>query len=211
MKITKNDLKKISNDVYDEIVANKIIRILGRVELEPFANYWNRNVHYYPDMDVTRLEGNGVLKDKINTKRNSLCRSNILGFKPASNPISDNIVLWQPTNMGQIRLCKSGNLSFDDFMEWLSENPLEILYELEEPIIEELPNSITLQGFDDTTMYIENSITPTVTYGYNALIPYKEELVKQREEISNNIYDIETNIIPYLTEMEYNLTRMEGN
>lgn len=83
------------------------------------------------------------------------------------------------------------------------------LYELKEPIIEELPNSITLQGFDDTTIYIENSITPTVSYGYNALIPYKEELLNQQEEVEINTLDIENNIIPYLLDMEFNLMTME--
>ena len=83
------------------------------------------------------------------------------------------------------------------------------LYELEEPIIEELPNSITLHGFDDTTMYIENSILPTVSYGYNALIPYKEELSQQKEEVEANTLDIENNIIPCLMDMEFNLIMME--
>ena len=85
------------------------------------------------------------------------------------------------------------------------------LIPLEEPIIEELPNSITLQGFDDTTMYIENSITPTVQYGYNALIPYKQELLNQKEEVETNTLDIEQNIIPYLMDMEFNLMLMEDN
>ena len=85
------------------------------------------------------------------------------------------------------------------------------LIPLEEPIIEELPNSITLQGFDDTTMYIENTITPTVSYGYNALIPYKQELLNQKEEVETNALDIEQNIIPYLMDMEYNLMLMEDN
>ena len=85
------------------------------------------------------------------------------------------------------------------------------LIPLEEPIIEELPNGITLQGFDDTTMYIENSITPTVSYGYNALIPYKEELSKQKEEVETNTSDIENNIIPYLMDMEFNIMLMEGD
>lgn len=85
------------------------------------------------------------------------------------------------------------------------------LYELEEPIIEELPNGVTLEGFDDTTMYIENSIIPTVTYGYNALIPYKEELRTQKEEVETNTLDIENNIIPYLMDMEFNIMLMEGD
>ena len=83
------------------------------------------------------------------------------------------------------------------------------LIPLEEPIIEELPNSITLQSFDDTTMYIENTITPTVSYGYNALIPYKQELLNQKEEVETNTLDIEQNIIPYLMDMEFNLMLME--
>ena len=97
------------------------------------------------------------------------------------------------------------------FKQWLSENTMTLIYELEEPIIEELPNSITTQGFDDTTMYIENSITPTVQYGYNALIPYKEELSNQKEEVETNTLDIENNIIPYLMDMEFNLMLMEDN
>ena len=97
------------------------------------------------------------------------------------------------------------------FKKWLSENPITIIYELKEPITEELPNGITLQGFDDTTMYIENEITPTVSYGYNALIPYKQELLNQKEEVETNTLDIENNIIPYLMDMEFNLMLMEDN
>ena len=112
-----------------------------------------------------------------------------------------------------IRISKDRLTSLDKngLMKWFIENPTEILYELAEPIIEELPNSITLQGFDDTTMYIENSITPTVSYGYNALIPYKQELLNQQQEVEVNTLDIENNIIPYLMDMEYNLMLMEDN
>ena len=97
----------------------------------------------------------------------------------------------------------------DDLVQILKDNPIELFYELKEPIIEELPNGITLQGFDDTTMYIENTITPTVAYGYNALIPYKQELSNQKEEVEINTLDIENNIIPYLLDMEFNLMLME--
>ena len=103
------------------------------------------------------------------------------------------------------------NDNLQDFKQRLSENPIELLYELAEPTIIEMPNTLTLQGFDDTTMHIENEITPTVQYGYNALIPYKEELSKQKEEVETNTLDIENNIIPYLMDMEYNLMLMEDN
>ena len=99
----------------------------------------------------------------------------------------------------------------DAIKSYLQINPIKVTYQLAEPIIEELPNGITLQGFDDTTMYIENSITPTISYGYNALIPYKEELKTQKEEVEINTLDIEKNIIPYLMDMEFNLMLMEDN
>ena len=91
--------------------------------------------------------------------------------------------------------------------KYFDKTKFEVFYNIKK--IEELPNGITLQGYDDTTMYIENSITPTVSYGYNALIPYKEELLNQKEEVETNTLDIEQNIIPYLMDMEFNLMLME--
>lgn len=93
--------------------------------------------------------------------------------------------------------------------KYFDKTKFEVFYNIKK--IEELPNSITLQGFDDTTMYIENSIIPTVSYGYNALIPYKQELLNQQEEVETNTLDIENNIIPYLMDMEFNLMLMEDN
>ena len=108
-------------------------------------------------------------------------------------------------------LCFNKKDDYENASDLLTVNPTTVIYELAEPIIEELPNGITLRCFDDTTMYIENSITPTVSYGYNALIPYKEELLKQKEEVETNTLDIEQNIIPYLMDMEFNLMLMEDN
>ena len=132
-------------------------------------------------------------------------------------------VFFGISNDGHIRLMVSKSLinptepstvGDTEFKTWVENNlnlDAEFIYELEEPIIEELPNGIILQGFDDTTIYIENSIIPTVSYGYNALIPYKEELSKQKEEVETNTLDIENNIIPYLMDMEFNLMLMEDN
>lgn len=93
--------------------------------------------------------------------------------------------------------------------KYFDKTKFEVFYNIKK--IEELPNGITLQGFDDTTMYIENSITPIIQYGYNALIPYKQELLNQKEEVETNTLDIEQNIIPYLMDMEFNLMLMEDN
>lgn len=147
---------------------------------------------------------------------NIVCnRFNTRGVSNASGTWGTDIEGISINTNGRIhlRILKDRLTSLDEkgLIDWFIENPTEVLYELAEPVIEELPNSINLQGFDDTTMYIENSITPTVIYGYDALIPYKEELSNQKEEVETNTLDIEQNIIPYLMDMEFNLMLMEDN
>lgn len=205
-------LRSLPNGVCDEIIGNQLIRKVGSLFINGSEDEnWRIGVGS-EKFTVTSIF---FIDNKLPNgwyARNKIC--NIL--PTTCNSYWLDIESYCNSDAGT-RLCikiDKTRLSTNDvsgLKQWLSENPVTILYELAEPIIEELPNSIALQCFDDTTMYIENSITPTVTYGYNALIPYKEELVKQREEVDNNVLDIETNIIPYLTEIEYNLNRMEGN
>lgn len=200
-------LRKLPNGVCDEIVGNKVIRNTKKVVLNG-SEHWDKR------------EGSANIISYCFE-----CRLGTMGISQHSTPCISNSL---PTNVGawidvehiwlnewgsaivHISVEKIGEYDVDKFKEWLSNNPIELIYQIE-PIIEELPNGITLQGFDDTTMYVENSITPTVSYGYNALIPYKEELRTQKEEVETNTLDIENNIVPYLMDMEYNLMNMEDN
>ncbi len=201
-------LRSLPNGVCDEIVGNKIIRRVGKVVLNEKYNWkvasgvdstgekWKR---FVMDIDNTKQTNHG---DKNKTI------SNFLIYDENDDKQDGEYILYY-SSIFVYKNIFDGDTSL--FKQWLSENSIEVLYELAEPIIEELPNRITLQGFDDTTMYVENTITPTVSYGYNALIPYKEELKTQKEEVENNTLDIENNIIPYLMDMEYNLMLMEDN
>ena len=204
--LLKEPLRRINNDIYDEIIDNKIIRRVGKLYVDGTNNeLYNLRVANHQNTDI--LQGFDIgLKNNLTISQPLIC----------NNRNYNNREIWVHQNVGTIVVIKIpkeelSSLDIVGLKEWLIKNPVTIFYKYVEPIIEELPNSIALQCFDDTTMYIENSIIPTVTYGYNALIPYKEELAKQREEVDNNVLDIETNIIPYLTEIEYNLNRMEGN
>lgn len=197
-------LRGLSNGVCDEIVGNQLIRRVGTVYTEKIIQKGTVDFHWY--------------REEINQVR--ICISNVLPLnctERGSILTNNNYSNWCTYKLGHIyvHLTKEqyGNLPLDSkgATQWVKDNPCEIYYELAEPTIEELPNLITLQGFDDTTMYIENSITPTVTYGYNALIPYKQELSQQKEEVKTNTSDIENNIIPYLMDMEFNIMLMEGD
>ena len=195
-------LRSLPNGVCDEIVDNKLIRRIGKVVFNGTKYNWNKEqTRYWTSIKEEGAIGNG-----------SLCFCN--RYEHIINVPYGDIVI------GQSRWGAEQNIMFNEdngimgtkeFKKSLEEKPITLLFELKEPIIEELPNGITLQGFDDTTMYIENSITPTVSYGYNALIPYKEELLNQKEEVETNTLDIEQNIIPYLMDMEFNLMLMEDN
>ena len=196
-------LRGLPNGVCDEIIGNKIIRRVG------IGNLHNK---FYIYNNADRFENTVMFlggKPK-NMKTNSSVKSNKLPTLIHWNRDEKGIFVDNDIN---IHIPKDELETLDDAgcLRWLSDNPTEVIYELEEPIIEELPNSIALQGFDNTTMYIENKITPTVQYGYNALIPYKQELLNQKEEVETNTLDIEQNIIPYLMDMEYNLMLMEDN
>ena len=196
-------LRSLPNGVCDEIMGNQLIRRIGKVILDGSENWWG-NWRNTEDTYAT------ICRTYYNNKLGGQAISNYLPHKTYSD------VYWGGIGIG-VYTDKSYSfaLGFPKIEEYstpnliLSDYPITVLYELAEPIIEELPNGITLQGFDDTTMYIENSITPTVQYGYNALIPYKEELSQQKEEVEMNTLDIEQNIIPYLMDMEFNLMLME--
>lgn len=208
-------LRSLPNGVCDEIVGNQLIHRVGRKIIDGSENW--ANASGYPTLfylNVTNI-GNGKIYCSPSTIPNIRCNEvKVVSYSVAQSTGDKEICV---TNRGNstshsiaINIPNLKSHEVNKVKEWLQENPIEIFYELLEPIIEELPNSITLQGFDDTTMYIENSITPTVTYGYNALIPYKQALKEQKEEVETNTLDIEQNIIPYLMDMEFNLMLMEG-
>ena len=198
-------LIKLPNGVCDEIVGNKVIRNTKKVVLNGSENWGKRagseNIISY--CFECRLSTMGI------SQYSTPCISNNLPTNVSAWKDVEHIWLneWGSATV-HISAEKIGEYDVDKFKEWLSNNPIELIYQIE-PIIEELPNGMTLQGYDDTTMYIENSITPMVTYGYNALIPYKQELSQQKEEVETNTLDIENNIIPYLMDMEFNLMTME--
>lgn len=209
-------LRKLPNGVCDEIVGNQLIRRIGSVTLDgdkvTSIGIVEDNV-----VDVLYFDKTVTNKKFINygIEGQQLIKSNIYRTGIDANGwnsiINEHTLVNTNSNGFWIFLPKFTVFNINDARNYMNNKPTEVLYELAEPIIEELPNGITLQGFDNTTMYIENSITPIVQYGYNALIPYKEELSNQKEEVETNTLDIEQNIIPYLMDMEFNLMLMEDN
>ena len=214
--LLKEPLRSIPNGAQDEIVGNKIIRRVGSIILDG-----NKRVHVWNDSTGDTVNGYQYFhyyKEDNNIKDYCKIYNNILPSNKGGHIAKQEGFVYTNYIGFSIHKDRLGVEDVNDYLnnqekvsQWFKDNHIEFLYELKEPIIEELPNGITLQGFDDTAMYIENIITPTVQYGYNALIPYKQELSQQKEEVEINTLDIENNIIPYLMDMEFNLMLMEDN
>ena len=203
-------LRSLPNGVCDEIIGNQLIRRIGLKVLN------SKNCNWSP-WTVRETEGlfyfhAGYYIENAKTLKEDNCKSNRFVFTNSfgnANNKNEHMGTYKTNPHMAIYSDKANSLS--EVRDYFDNNVVQVMYELEEPVIIEMPNTLTLQGFDDTTMYIENSITPTISYGYNALIPYKEELKTQKEEVETNTLDIENNIIPYLMDMEYNLMFMEDN
>ena len=220
--LLKEPLRSLPNGVCDEIVGNQLIRRIG---VKIFNG--NESWRYFSPSSASPPHPTGegffrivdnIFVDNVKSQSdltNGYCNLFNINKNFYDAHFYSNLqgIGWQ-NYFGSKYIFIRATMQFpnnnvDDFKRFLNDNNAILYYELAEPIIEELPNPITLQGFDDTTMYLENSITPTVKYGYNALIPYKQELLNQKEEVESNTLDIEQNIIPYLMDMEFNLMLME--
>lgn len=201
-------LRSLPNRVCDEIVESRLIRRTKKYTITGKERFLINLPWETDDILPIYFE----LNDRL---ANSYFSSNIfpsLTYSQATDSWKivrecvryDSRVIYVFINKNRL---KTPNI--EGFIDYVERNLFEIIYELAEPIIEELPNSISVQGFDDTTICIENKLTPTVSYKYNALIPFKQEVKSQKEEIEVNTQDIESNIIPFLMDMEYQLMEME--
>lgn len=210
---------------YDYIEGNKLYKNCKNLKIQSNFTIYNSQIwnDYYgvimtirgdfSDIKADRVSGGTTYFDKFIVNYNKW-------LMVADYQMQEmNMYILSPNLSSYINLfCKIPKTEVDSYdgsmnekiEQWFNENApmLDIIYQTT-PIIEELPNGVTLQGFDDTTMYIENEITPTVQYGYNAVIPYKQALKEQKKEVETNTLDIENNIIPYLMDIEMNLMLME--
>lgn len=100
-----------------------------------------------------------------------------------------------------------------DAENYFKENPMDVVYELEEPFYEEVLNEygepILLEGYENGTIYIDSTIAPTTTVRYTP----KMESFKTLNEVSNNntmlTNDVNDNIIPYMMDVDLMIMEKE--
>ena len=97
--------------------------------------------------------------------------------------------------------------------EYLQNKNVTVVYELVTPYYEEVLNEygepIILEGYENGTLYIDSTVTPTTTVRYTP----KMESFKTLKEVNKNnnsiTLDINENIIPYMMDVDYMIMEKE--
>lgn len=192
------------------ISGNKIIKKYHKLTLNDGSGVGRYEpgdsaTHYRYTITLDRVA------ESIPVKVDGIIPINSYGWPNRVSSRENSVYIHPTTNAIHLFISKEmsdGTIQW--FINYLMENPLEVVYEIRSPLEIDLTNSINLQGYDNSTIYIENSLIPKIVYGYNALIPFKEEAKNSKIVTENNTMDLNDNIVPYLMDIEYNLMMMEG-
>ena len=118
------------------------------------------------------------------------------------------------TDISSIYICQPNlDENVASLRQWLSENNLQVVLPLKEPIYEEVTNEygepIILEGYENGTLYIDSTIVPTTTVKYT---PKMESFNTLKEVYNNNVMltsDVNDNIIPYMMEVDLMIMEKE--
>ena len=97
--------------------------------------------------------------------------------------------------------------------EYLQQNPITIVYQLQTPTYEEITNEyglpIILEGYENGIVYVDSAITPTTSIKYtsNNTVPTTLSSVDNLNTTTQD--DINNNIVTYMMDIDMMLTEME--
>ena len=96
--------------------------------------------------------------------------------------------------------------------QWLQQNPTTVIYQLAEPIYEEVEcdlSKLMLENYENSSLILNSNIPPTVNVRYKGELP----IVSATKELSSNVEstttDINQNIIPYMCDMDYRIVELQ--
>lgn len=108
---------------------------------------------------------------------------------------------------------KSISFSIDSYKNILKEKPIKVVYQLLEPIYEEITNEyglpIILEGYENGIVYVDSAVTPTTSIKYtsNNTVPTTLSNVDNLNATTQD--DINNNIVTYMMDIDMMLTEME--
>ena len=185
-----------------------IERNCGEVVLDGKETWGGSKAHgiYTEKHDMERVLNytNNMFCDKLQVLPNhSYEQLGVTGYIKSENYLNQNWIYIINPNIETTLQMK----------EWLSNNPIKIVYKLAIPYYEEVLNEygepILLEGYENGTIYIDSTIIPTTTVRYT---PKMESFNTLKEVNNNNIMltnDVNDNIIPYMMDVDLMIMEKE--
>lgn len=103
--------------------------------------------------------------------------------------------------------------TIDEVREYLKNNPLKVVYQISEPIYEEVTNEyglpIVFEGYENGIVYIDSAVTPTTHIKYTSNNQLATTLSEAEEQNIATQEDINMNVITYMMDIDMMLTDME--
>ena len=189
-------LMRLPNGVCDEITRDgKLIRRIGKVVLDRSED-WKTTINLDGLTYRYSLDFKFKTSDNYNNVDNIIC--NDLATKNFPNIYNNGekgITTWWSNDYIKktIVICLSNNYSLEQFKEWLSQNPITVYYELETPIIIELPAPY-LRIFKDGHLTFNTLVAPesshVIQLNKSAQI---ERSIREVQGLDNRINVLENN------------------
>ena len=210
-------LMRLPNGVCDEITRDrKLIRRVGKVVLDGSEAGWKTTINLDGLTYRYSLGFKFKTSDNYNNVDNIIC--NDLATKNFPNIYNNGekgITTWWSNDYIQksIVICLSNNSSLEQFKEWLSQNPITVYYELETPIITELPAPY-LRIFKDGHLTFNTLVAPESTHVVQLNKSGQiQNAIKESQSLDNRINVLENNYdnlmlstISRLNDLELNYT-----
>ena len=196
----------------DELV---IERNCGKTKLNG-EEKWSRNLSE-DNYSKNRIRVSGASEKMIGYKHEGkLCVSNITNSTDLSYDVDfmnicglyeRTLYAYIPRKMLGLTFMDNDKSSIKEkWLNWLRNNNIDVIYELEEPTYEKIPfelQKIILEGYENGTLLFDTNIPPTVTTTYAGETPIIKATRLSRTEVLNNTNDINENIVPYLMDMDF--------
>ena len=186
--ILEEPLRSLPNGVADTIEGNKVIRRVGKVVLdgsETWSIYDDSLTNTIRFMLVIDNLRKGYPYDLI------MCDKFVSKYDESN---FDSEAIWRGNSISAIYIViskiKLQSQDLDGFKQWLSQNPTTIYYELAEPIIEELDETLQLKTFEGTTHITSDNYLLPIT---STKIPSDVNLVVQNLRTENEALSSELN------------------
>lgn len=189
--LTTEPLRGLPNGVRDIASGDIVERKVGKVVLDG-SGVWEKAVEGDNVNGISMYINSNEFGAKQSRYHAISDKFNTIGaYTPSSLDfayINDvgGLVINIPNSKTGILEADSDETKTQKFKQYLQANPTTVYYELAEPVIEKLPQPLTLQSFANGTLQVNSSIPPYLTVKYPTNISSRISTI---EEINNTMLD----------------------